>query len=523
MKHQFGQVPKAQIPRSSFNRTSGLKTTFDAGYLVPIWVDEALPGDTFNMNMTGFARLATPIKPIMDNMFMETFFFAVPIRLIWDNWQRFNGEQDNPTDSVDFIIPTLTSPASTGYANETLEDYFGLPTGVPDLEHSSLWHRAYNLIFNQWFRDQNLQDSVTVPKGDGPDTGSDFTLLRRGKRHDYFTSCLPWPQKGDPVTIPFGDSAPVTYDGPIGDFPRIVATDSGALSPTRPLDSNSAILKVENISADDPDPDLLLYADLNAATATTINALRQAFQIQKLLERDARGGTRYTEIVRSHFGVVSPDARLQRPEFLGGGRSYVNINPVAQTSGSPNDPSTGYTPDPQGNLAAYGTASLSGHGFTKSFTEHCVLIGLINVRADLTYQQGLDRMFSRSGRYDFYWPALSHIGEQAVLNKEIYAQGAAVDDEVFGYQERHAEYRFARSKITGKFRSNDPESLDVWHLGQDFGVLPALNEAFIQDDPPIDRVIAVPTEPHFLFDAHFNLRCARPMPLYGVPGMIDHF
>lgn len=279
MKHQFGQVPKAQIPRSSFNRTSGLKTTFDAGYLVPIWVDEALPGDTFNMNMTGFARLATPIKPIMDNMFMETFFFAVPIRLIWDNWQRFNGEQDNPTDSVDFIIPTLTSPASTGYANETLEDYFGLPTGVPDLEHSSLWHRAYNLIFNQWFRDQNLQDSVTVPKGDGPDTGSDFTLLRRGKRHDYFTSCLPWPQKGDPVTIPFGDSAPVTYDGPIGDFPRIVATDSGALSPTRPLDSNSAILKVENISADDPDPDLLLYADLNAATATTINALRQAFQI----------------------------------------------------------------------------------------------------------------------------------------------------------------------------------------------------------------------------------------------------
>lgn len=529
MKHQFSQVPKARIPRSSFDRTHGVKSTFNAGYLVPILVDEALPGDTFSVNMTGFSRLATPIKPIMDNMFMETFFFAIPMRLVWDNWQKFNGEQTNPGDSTDFLIPTLVSPAG-GYQNETLEDYLGIPTLIANLEHSSLWHRAYNLVYNEWFRDQNLQDSVAVPKGDGPDDPNDFQLLRRGKRHDYFTSCLPFPQKGQSPDLPLGGVAEVITGADLGSTfadgaDQMImrnAAGGGLVQQGSLTTTGGGQVRGGSVGAAGPDLAIPanLYADLSGATAATINELRQAFQIQRLLERDARGGTRYTEIVRAHFGVTSPDSRLQRPEYCGGGRTYVNINPVAQTTQDIDGPGAN---TPQGNLAAYGTASMRNHGFTKSFTEHCLILGLVNVRADLTYQQGLERQFSRQGRYDFYWPALSHIGEQAVLNKEIYAQGDPGDEGVWGYQERFGEYRYKPSRICGKFRSNDPASLDIWHLSQDFTSTPVLNDQFIQDNPPIDRIIAVPSEPHFLFDAHFNMRCARPMPLYGVPGLIDHF
>jgi len=524
----FAQVPVADIPRSSFDRSHGYKTTFDAGYLVPILVDEALPGDTFNVRMTGFARLATPLHPIMDNMYMETHFFAVPIRLVWDNFQKFCGEQRNPGDSIDYIVPQMVSTAGTGYLIGSLHDYFGIPTGVAGLTHSSLWHRAYNLIYNEWYRDQNLQNSVVVDVDDGPDSPTDYVLLRRGKRHDYFTSCLPWPQKGNSVSIPIGTSAPVKGIA-IGASANVAAGGTqyetggttiaagvrGWATSGASFWMNDVINAAGTAGTGGHMPNI--YADLSSATAATINQLRQAFQIQRMLERDARGGSRYTEIVRSHFGVMSPDARLQRPEYLGGGRSFVNVAPIAQTSET-----TGGSP--QGNLAAIGTAVLSGHGFTKSFTEHCLIIGLVSVRADLTYQQGLNRMFSRRTRYDYYWPALAHIGEQAVLRKEIWANGVpASDDVVFGYQERFAEYRYFPSQITGLFRSTGATPLDSWHLAQEFASAPALNAAFIVEDPPVDRVIAVPAEPHFLFDSVFKMTCARPMPVYGVPGFIDHF
>lgn len=549
MKHAFSMIPSTQIQRSVFDRSCGYKTTFDSGYLIPFFVDEVLPGDTFKLNHSILARLSTPIVPIMDNIFLETFFFFVPNRLVWDNWQKFCGERENPDDSVDYLVPQLTSPEG-GFTNQSIFDYFGLPTKKAGFKFNSLALRAYNLIWNEWFRDENLQDSVTVPKGDS-DSLSYYSLLRRGKRHDYFTSCLPWPQKGDPVEVPLagnitaetlGTNIPlnngnslVNMQGGIGfenaqlrlmgdasSYQVGFQSTGSSLIPIYGSDHShpnsidqTALDKIaENLKISGGSPDSVI----------NVNDLRTAFQVQRMLERDARGGTRYTELLRSHFGVISPDGRLQRPEYLGGSSTRINVTPVAQTA------STDAT-SPQGNLAAFGYTADSKSIFNHSFTEHGIIIGLLNVRADLTYQQGLERHWSRQTRYDYYWPSLAHLGEQAVLNKEIFCQGDSVldedghivDSQVFGYQERYAEYRYKNSLITGKLRSNDSNTLDVWHLSQNFENLPVLNDEFIQDNPPIARALAVQNEPQFIADCFFKCKCVRPMPVYSVPGLIDHF
>ena len=550
MKHLFSQIPRAQISRSVFDRSHGWKSTFDSGYLVPFLVDEVLPGDSYKVKFNFLARLSTPIVPTMDNLFVDTFYFFVPYRLLWKHWEQFNGQQDYPGASTDYLVPQTSAPVEGGFPVGSLEDYFGLPTGVKGIKANELAARAYALIWNEWFRDENLQNPINLSSyaeistasglddvglGDAGFTGS-HKLLRRGKRHDYFTSALPWPQKGPGVELPLSGNAPVKSNGAVrftdgSSVGYLVGSDTirrGSIGFIPSGSTSSAVGAPGRWLGSGSDANGLLlglgdnvYADLSSVTAATINSLRQAFQLQKLYERDARGGTRYTEILRSHFGVVSPDSRLQRPEYLGGSESPVIINPVVQQSATG---STG-AETPQGNLAAYGLASSTSakHGFTKSFVEHGIIIGLLNVRADLTYQQGIPRMFSRRTRFDFYWPVLAHLGEQAILNKEIYAQGTAADDDVFGYQERYAEYRYFPSMITGKLRSTDPQSLDVWHLSQKFDSLPTLSSQFIEDNPPVSRILAVQNEPQFIIDSYIEMKCARPMPVYGVPGLVDHF
>lgn len=518
-QHSFAQTPSVNMARSAFDRSFTVKDTFDFDYLVPIFCDEILPGDTCHLDLNTFARLATQQVPIMDNLYIDYYFFFVPNRLVWTNWEKFNGAQENPGDSTDYLIPTVTTTATTGVAVGTIYDKYGIPTEIPDLPVNSLPLRAYNLIWNEWFRDQNIQNSIGVPKDDGPDDIADFTLKKRQKKQDYFTSCLPWPQKGTDVDLPLGTTAPIVSTGNAIRLQRGVGGTKGTMtwSDTTGLTSDTDLGNTGD-TLNFADDNSSLEADLTNATAATINQLREAFAVQAMYEADARGGTRYVEILQTHFNVISPDFRLQRPEYLGGGSSRISIHPVAQTT-----PTSGS--NALGALGAFGTSSASGRsiGFSKSFVEHGYVIGLAAARADITYQQGLNRMWSRQTRFDFFWPKLQQLGEQAVLNKEIYAQGTSADDDVFGYQERYAEYRYKPSEIRGEFRSTYATSLDMWHMAEEFGSLPSLNNTFITSTTPIDRAIAVTGEPHILFDAWFNYKHVRPMATYSVPSTLGRF
>ena len=536
----FAMIPQANIRRSVFDRSHVYKTTFNEGQLIPYFVDEVIPGDTFTLNPVEFCRLATPVVPFMDNIYIESFFFFVPSRLVYDKWVNLCGEQENPEDSIDYLVPTVSL---TGDMTNKLPDYMGIACSSGTFNNVSvncLPFRSYWLIWNEWFRDENLQKSVKVSKGEtntvlepmGQSTANPnyglpsgvtnwYDPAPRGKRYDYFTGALPWPQKGPAVDLPLGQTADIIPDGAF-----VLSSSSLAVTAPGTLHTSSSGLAVDRWKTV-PHPDTItdnptlsyssgLKADLSSASSITINSLRQAFMLQRYYEIDARGGTRYIEKLQAHFGVTNPDARLQRPEFLGSHSSMMTINPVTQTSST--DSTT-----PQGNLAAYGLNAQRYHAFTKSFSEFGYVIGLINVRADLTYQQGVNKMWLRSDVLDFYWPSFAHLGEQVIQNIEIYCQGNDEDKKVFGYQERYAEYRYKPSLITGQFRSTYKEPLDIWHLSQKFATLPTLSDEFIQDHPPISRVVAVPSYPHFLLDVKFNLKCIRPMPMYGIPGMMGHF
>lgn len=529
----FSMVPRADIPRSTFLIQHTHKTAFDAGLVVPVYLRECIPGDHFDVDMTAFVRMSTPLFPVMDNLHLDSFFFFVPNRLVWSNWKRFMGERPSPSDSIDFTIPQMRFSAAPAVGS--LWDYFGIPTagqvtnaGPSGLSVNAMPYRGYQLIWNEWFRDQNLQTPETVITTDGPNTFSqNIQPLPRNKRPDYFTTALPWAQKGGAVTLPLSGNAPVYGIGLSGagmePGPKNVwETMSSGVPDVYANWSTQGTPAAQQIVVEQSAGVPRIFADLSQATASTINAIRQAFQIQKLLERDARGGTRYTEILLSHFGVQPEDARLQRPEYLGGGTSPVNINPIAQQS------ATGITggSSPLGSLGGVAT-SLNRHGFRYSVTEHGYIFGLVSVRADLTYQQGLDRMWSRRTRYDFPWPEFAHLGEQAVLRKEIYCTGdSANDDLVFGYQERYAEFRYQPSMITGVFRSSAALNIDEWHAAQYFATAPTLSDTFIRETPPMSRILAAGAAANgqqFLADIMFESRETRPLPTYGVPGNIDRF
>lgn len=532
-ENRFAENPQVDVSRSQFQRNSDNKTTFNAGELIPIYLDEVLPGDTHQIELACIMRMATPIFPVMDNAFCDFYFFYVPNRLLWEHWKEFMGENKETawTPKTEYSIPQVTAPAE-GWEEGTLADYFGLPTKVAGLSVSALPGRAYGLIYNEWFRNQNVTqptlvevtDATTTGKNDGSATNdSAITLakpLKAAKVFDYYTGALPEPQKGEPIAIPIArGAAPIYVYSKTNLKDKWESSDNWISYNYVPgTVGNPAGLKAGQIGVGDTwDANLRpLGADLSFVTSVSINQLRQAFQIQKLLEKDARGGTRYREVIREHFGVTSPDSRMQIPEYLGGYRLPINVSQVIQTSSTD-------TTSPQGNTAALSVTTMSRPMFTKSFTEHGFIMGLAVVRTDQTYQQGIERMWSRTGRYDYYWPVLANIGEQAILNREIYAQGNTKDSEAFGYQEAWADYRYKPSKVTGLFRSNAQQSLDAWHYAQDYDKLPTLSTAWMeQGDIEMKRTLARSDQPNFIADFYFMNKTTRCMPVYSIPGLIDH-
>lgn len=550
---RFSQLPRAEINRSTFDRSHSVKLSFNAGDLIPFYVDEVLPGDTFNLATSKVIRMPSLITPIMDNFYLDTYFFFVPNRLVWNHWREFNGENTQSAwlPTTEYEVPQITSPATTGWNIGTIADYMGIPTGVPGLSVNALPFRAYSLICNEWFRDENLTDPLVTPTDDSVVAGTNGTNyitdvakggapFRVAKYHDYFTSCLPAPQKGPDVTIPVGTTGPapvmalsttftpsservsfsnpgssVTLPGGAGNNSFVFGRSSDSAAPGYLAFAPGSI---STLNTGALSPNNLYAVSDGVATAATINQLRMAFQIQKMYEKDARGGTRYIEILKAHFGVTSPDARLQRPEYLGGNRIPITINQVLQQSQTTDT-------SPQGTPVGQSLTSDHHGDFSKSFVEHGFIIGLMAIRYDHTYQQGLERFWSRRDRFDYYWPVFANIGEQAVKNKEIFAQGKEEDDEVFGYQEAWADYRYRPNRVCGEMRSQSSQSLDVWHLADDYETLPALSDAWIRENPStVDRVIAVTSAitHQFFADIYVSCRSTRPMPLYSVPGLIDH-